>query len=69
MYKPSTYLFSYLSTHIWDLFPTELFTKVKPNINFVDVHPQLSNNRHPVDVALVAKNMEGFCFLIFIYNT
>jgi hypothetical protein len=24
-------------------------TKVKPNINSVEVHPQLSNNRHPVD--------------------
>jgi hypothetical protein len=27
--------------------------KVKPNINSVGVHPQLSNNRHPVDGALV----------------
>jgi hypothetical protein len=26
---------------------------VKPNINSVEVHPQLSNNRHPVDDALV----------------
>jgi hypothetical protein len=25
---------------------------VKPNINSVEVHPQLSNNRHPVDGAL-----------------
>jgi hypothetical protein len=24
-------------------------TKVNPNINSVEVHPQLSNNRHPVD--------------------
>jgi hypothetical protein len=24
-------------------------TKVKPKINSVEVHPQLSNNRHPVD--------------------
>jgi len=30
-----------------------LVTKVKPNINSVDVHPQLSNNGHPVDGALV----------------
>jgi hypothetical protein len=38
-----------------DLFPTELVTKVKPNINSVEVHPQLSNNKHhPVDGALVA---------------
>jgi hypothetical protein len=26
---------------------------VKPNITSVEVHPQLSNNRHPVDGALV----------------
>jgi hypothetical protein len=26
---------------------------VKPNINSVDVHPQLSNNGHPVDGVLV----------------
>jgi len=26
---------------------------VKPNINSVEVHPQLSDNRHPVDGALV----------------
>jgi hypothetical protein len=26
--------------------------KVKPNINSVEVHPQLHNNGHPVDVAL-----------------
>jgi hypothetical protein len=36
-----------------DLFLTELVTKVKPNINSVEVHPQLSYNRHPVDGALV----------------
>jgi len=24
-------------------------SKVKPKINSVEVHPQLSNNRHPVD--------------------
>ncbi len=35
-----------------DLFPTELVTEVKPNINSVKVHPQLSNNGHPVDGAL-----------------
>jgi len=27
---------------------------VKPNINSVEVHPQLSNNGNPVDGALVA---------------
>jgi hypothetical protein len=26
---------------------------MKPNINLVEVHPQLSNNRHPVDGVLV----------------
>jgi hypothetical protein len=35
------------------LFPTELVTKVKPNINSVEVHPQWRNNRHPVDGALL----------------
>jgi len=32
-------------------------TKVKPNINSVEVHPQLSNNRHPVDGALVGAGL------------
>jgi hypothetical protein len=27
--------------------------KVKPNINSVEIHSQLSNNSHPVDGALV----------------
>jgi hypothetical protein len=30
-----------------------LITKVKPNINSAEVHPQLSSNGHPVDGALV----------------
>jgi hypothetical protein len=46
MYKPSTYL---LITY----FLTEMVTNVKLNINSVEVHPQLSNNRHTVDGALV----------------
>jgi hypothetical protein len=29
------------------------YTKMKPNINSVEVHPQLSNNGHPVDGAQV----------------
>jgi hypothetical protein len=56
MYKPSTYLeAAYLPTYlpIWDLFPTELVTKMKPNISSVELHPQLSNNGYPVDGALV----------------
>ncbi len=40
-----------------DLFPTELVTKVKQNINSVEVHAQLSNNRHPVDGALVGAGL------------
>jgi hypothetical protein len=52
-YLPSSYLFSYIDTYIWDLFPTELVTYVKPNINLVAVHPQVSNKGHPVDGALV----------------
>jgi hypothetical protein len=43
----------YLSTYILDLFPTELVTKVKPNFNSVEVHPQLSYNRRPMDGVLV----------------
>jgi len=31
----------------------QLVTKVKPPINSVEVHPQLSNSGHPVDGALV----------------
>jgi len=54
MYKPSTSLaVTYFPTYIRDLFLTELVTKVKPNINSVEVHPQLSNNGHPVDGVLV----------------
>jgi hypothetical protein len=26
---------------------------VKPNINSIEVHPQLSNNKHPVDGVVV----------------
>jgi hypothetical protein len=32
---------------------TEVVTKVKPNTNSVEVHPQLSNIRHLVDDVLV----------------
>jgi hypothetical protein len=44
---------SYLSTNIRDQFLTELVTKVKSNINSVEVHLQLSNNGHPLDSALM----------------
>jgi hypothetical protein len=58
MCKASTYLVvmyipTYLPINVRDLFPTKLVTKVKPNTNSVQVHPQLSNNSHPVDGALV----------------
>ncbi len=53
IYLAKSCLFSYLSANIWDLSPTELVTKMKPNINSVEVHPKLSNNGHPVDGALV----------------
>jgi hypothetical protein len=46
-------VFSYLSTYMRDLFPTELVTKVKPNINSVEVHAQLSNKGRLVDGELV----------------
>jgi len=61
MNKPPTYLLvAYFPTYLpmRDLFPTILVTKVKPNINSVEVHPQLSNNRHPVDGALVGAGSE-----------
>jgi hypothetical protein len=54
MYKPSIYLViiyfsTYLPMYETYMFPTEMVTKVKPNINSVEVHPQLSNNSHPVE--------------------
>jgi hypothetical protein len=56
MYKPSTYLIiTYFLTYLpiyETYFFSKLVTMVKPNINSVEVHPQLSNNRHPVDGAL-----------------
>jgi len=46
MYKPSSYLvIPYLLTYL----PIyETYTKVKPDTNSVEVHPQVSNNMHPV---------------------
>jgi hypothetical protein len=55
MYKPSTYLVViYFPTNVWDLFLTELVAKLKPHINLVEVHSQLSNNKHPGDRALLS---------------
>ncbi len=56
MYKPSSYIIitcfpTYLCMQ--NLFPTKLVTKVKPNINSLEVHPKLNNNGHLVDGVLV----------------
>jgi hypothetical protein len=43
MYKPSTYLqVAYFPTHL-PIYETYLVIKMKPNINSVEVHPQVSN--------------------------
>jgi hypothetical protein len=61
MYKPSIYLeVAYFLTYLpiyETYFLTELVTKMKPNTNSVEVHPQLSNNRHPVDGALMGAGL------------
>jgi len=54
IYLSSSYLFLHLPTYLYMRpFLIELVTKVKPNINSVKVHPQLSNNGHPMDDVLV----------------
>jgi hypothetical protein len=57
MSKPSTYLVvTYFLTYLpiyETLFCIELVTKVKPNINSVEVYPQPSNNMRLVDGAMV----------------
>jgi hypothetical protein len=58
MYKPSIYLvklpiFLPIYLYMGPIFLQNWVTKVKPNINSVEVHPQLSNDRHPVDGMLV----------------
>ncbi len=35
---------------------------MKPNINLDEVHPQLNNNRHPVDGVLVSE--PALCFML-----
>jgi hypothetical protein len=55
MYKPSAYLVvTYFSTYLpkYGLFITKLVTK-KSDINWVEIHPQLSNNGHSMDGVLV----------------
>jgi len=51
-YLVVTYFLTYL-TNVRDLFFTKLVIKVKPDINSVEVLPQLSNNGHPVDGAMM----------------
>jgi hypothetical protein len=53
-------LMLFLGLDYWErnLFPTILVTKVKPNINSVELHPQVHNNGHPVDGALVGAGSE-----------
>jgi hypothetical protein len=58
MYKPSTYLVvvTYFPTYLpiyETYFLQNWLPRSKPNINSVEVHPQMSNNGHPVDGALV----------------
>jgi len=38
---------------------------VKPNINLVDIHAQLSNNGHPMDGALVGARSLWPCYRSF----
>jgi len=38
---------------MYNLFFTKWVTKVKQNINFVEIHPQLNHNGHLVDDMLV----------------
>jgi hypothetical protein len=48
-----TTLVTYLPTNGQHLLLTEWLTKVKLDSNSLEVHPQLSHSRHPVDGALV----------------
>ncbi len=54
MYKLSIYLVvTYFLLIILCMRPIEVVTKEKPNTNSFEVHPQLNNNGHPMDVGLV----------------
>jgi hypothetical protein len=63
MFKPSTYLvITYFLTYapIYnDLIYYRWVTQVKPQFNSVDLHPQLSHNRHPVDGSLSSSFTEA----------
>ncbi len=55
MYKPSSYIIiNYFPTYL--CMQNLLVIKVKPNINSLEVHPQLSNNGHPMDGMLAGVN-------------
>jgi hypothetical protein len=62
MNKVFTYLVTYFPTYLPKNDSTYIYKSefllnclpmVKPNINSVKVHPQLSNKKHPVDGAMV----------------
>jgi hypothetical protein len=61
MYKPSAYLVvTYFPTYRRDYdtyFLRELVTKVRPDINSVEVHPKLSNNGYQLDGVLVGASL------------
>jgi len=38
----------------------KIYYKVEPNINLVEVHPQLNNNNHPMDGVLVGVGYSFF---------
>jgi hypothetical protein len=61
MYIPSTY-------QVITYFLHKLVTKVKPNINSIEFHQQLSKNRHPVDGALRVLVHCGPLFIPFSYT-
>jgi hypothetical protein len=66
VYKPSTYLVvtyfpNYLPIYIGPTY--RRVTKMKPDMNSVEVHPQLSQNEHLVDGALVG------CWLTLAHHT
>ncbi len=60
-YSPNSYLLSYQSTYRRPI-STELVAKVKPNINWVEVHSQLSNIGQPMDGVLVGAGLPWLTF-------
>jgi hypothetical protein len=61
----SSHLFFPTRLHLCDLLIMEWVTMGKPDINSVEVHAQLSNNRHhPVDGVLVGQVYSGPLFVL-----